>query len=238
MLTTAARTADPQDKEAQSWCLMQLAKEHFKIGDLARATKVVDESLQLSPNYPLALIEKARYLAAAGDLDGAEDHLLKARARVPLTEASIMLGHINLKRGNLEEARRQYASAEEVERAGGGDIHRFALLWADQGERLDEALAVARADYEVNKDIYASDILAWCLFKKGLAQEAQGVIQKALRLNTNDARILYHAGMIERELGNGKLAAKYLAEALKINSNFDLLQAEIARMALEGLQKA
>jgi len=236
MLTTAARTADPQDKEAQSWCLMQLGKEYFKVGDLNKAAKVVDESLQISPNYPLALIEKARYLAAAGDLDGAEGKLAQANAGVTLTEASIMLGDISRKRGNLEDARRQYAAAEEVERAGGGDIHRFALLWADQGERLDEALEVARADYETNKDIYASDILAWCLLKKGMAKEAQTVIQKALRLKTNDARILYHAGMIERELGNSKLAAKYLSAALKINPNFDLLQAEPARIALDGLR--
>jgi tetratricopeptide (TPR) repeat protein len=235
MLTTAARTADPQDKEAQSWCLMQLSREYFKVGDLEKATKIADESLQISPNYPLALIEKARYLAAAGDLDGAEQKLRTAIAGVPLTEALIMLGDISRKRGNLDDARQQYASAEDAERAGGGDIHRFALLWADQGERLDEALEVARADYETNKDIYASDILAWCLFKKGMVKEAQAVIKKALRLKTNDARILYHAGMIEGELGNRRLAARYLASALKINPNFDLLQAEIARAELASL---
>ncbi len=237
MLTIAARTADPQDKEAQSWCLMQLSTEYFKTGDLAKATRIIDESLQISPDYSLALIEKARYMAAAGDLDGAEEILSQLNKRIPITEASIMLGHVSQRRGNLEEARKHYASAEATERAGGGDIHPFALLWADRGERLDEALAVARADYETNKDIYASDILAWCLFKKGMTAEAQDVIQKALRLNTNDARILYHAGMIESELGNRKLAAKYLTAALKANPNFDLLHTEIARAELAKLQK-
>ena len=56
-------------------------------------------------------------------------------------------------------------------------------------------------------------------------------------MNTNDARILYHAGMIEGELGNRKLAAKYLAAAIQVNPNFDLLQAENARLALDNLQK-
>lgn len=237
MLITAARTADPQDKEAQSWCLMQLGKEYFKVGDLDRANKVVDESLAISPNHPLALIEKARYLAASGDLDGAEGRLRQASARVANTEAAIMLGKISRKRGNLEEARRHYASAEKTELEAGGDVHPFALLWADEEMRLDEALAVAKTDYETNKDIYASDILAWCMHKKGMTQEARGIIQNALRLNTNDARILYHAGMIERELGNRKLAAKYLASALKANPHFDLLQAETAKMALAELQK-
>ncbi len=236
MLITAARTADPQDKEAQSWCLMQLGKEYFKVGDLERANKVVDESLAISPNYPHSLIEKARYLAAAGDLDGAEARLRQATERVSLTDAAIMLGKISRKRGNMEEARRHYASAEKTELAGGGDVHPFALLWADEEMRLDEALAVAQTDYETNKDIYASDILAWCLHKKGMTREARDLIQKALRLNTNDAKILFHAGMIERDLGNRKAAANHLSAALKANPYFDLLQADIAKSALAEMQ--
>jgi tetratricopeptide (TPR) repeat protein len=235
MLTTAARTADPQDKEAQSWCLVQLAKQHFKFGDIDKANKVIDESLHLSPDYPLALIEKGKILAAKGDLDDAEEILQRANSRVLHTEALILLGDIDRRHGNDDEAERLFASAEDLARSSTGDIHRFALLWADHGQRLDEALSIAETDYETNKDIYAADILAWCHYKKGRHAEAKDIIREALRLNTKDARILYHAGMIERDLGNRKQAAEYLRTALKLNPNFDLLQAENARRSLRNL---
>jgi len=53
-----------------------------------------------------------------------------------------------------------------------------------------------------------------------------------LRLNTKDAVLLYHAGMIENALGNRSDAKKLLKRALDLNPAFDLLQAEIARKAL------
>ena len=47
---------------------------------------------------------------------------------------------------------------------------------------------------------------------------------------------MYHAGMIEKDLGNRAEAKKWLAAALKINPTFDLLQAENARRALSELK--
>jgi len=56
-----------------------------------------------------------------------------------------------------------------------------------------------------------------------------------LRLGTRDARIHYHAGMIEGALGNRREAAKHLQLALKINPLFDILQAEVARQTLRAI---
>jgi tetratricopeptide (TPR) repeat protein len=100
---------------------------------------------------------------------------------------------------------------------------------------LDRALEVAQNDYAAQKDIYASDTLAWCLYKKGLLQEAKVLIGEAMRIKTNDARILFHAGMIDSSLGNRKAAASLIKTALKLNPQFDLLQAESARTELMRL---
>jgi hypothetical protein len=56
-----------------------------------------------------------------------------------------------------------------------------------------------------------------------------------MRLKTNDARFFYHAGMIEKSLGNRKAAKDFLNKALQTNPAFDLLQAEKARTALQEL---
>ena len=87
----------------------------------------------------------------------------------------------------------------------------------------------------MRKDIFTADTLAWVLYKKGNFAEAKKASVEAMRLKTGDARILYHAGMIEKELGNKTEAAKLLKKALETNPKFDLLQMEIAQKALQEL---
>lgn len=231
LYTKAAQTADPMDKEAQTWCLVQLANEHFKVGNLDKAARVVDEGLQISPAHPLALTAKARFLAASGDLNGAEEFISRASSAFAQDEALILLGDINLKRGKTDEANRIYAQVETSKR-NDGDIHRLALLWADRDIRLGESLSIAESDYATNKDIYASDTYAWSLLKNGRVEEARAMIQNALRLKTNDARILYHAGMIEKAGGNRSAAKRFLRRALKANPSFDLIQSDVLRDVL------
>ena len=115
-------------------------------------------------------------------------------------------------------------------------MRRLALLWADQNVKLDEALAIAEREHATRKDIFTADIYAWCLYKKGNFQEAKNIITEAMRLKTKDARIFYHAGMIEKGLGNKKAAADYLLKALQTNPSFDVLQAENAKAALQELK--
>jgi tetratricopeptide (TPR) repeat protein len=177
--------------------------------------------------------------SANGDLSGAEAVLGSLNSRIKLTEAIILTGDIARKKGDVATAMSYYEQAEKLERDQDGDIHRFALLWSDNDVKLAEALKVAEDDFVVNKDIYASDILAWSLFKNGRPLEAQKLIKEALRLNTNDARILYHAAMIEKTLGNKAVARRYLEAALKANPYFDLNQSAIAKeTALELGMKA
>jgi tetratricopeptide (TPR) repeat protein len=234
----AARTADPQDKEAQSWCLVQLGNEFWKNGKYAEAEKVYDEALRNFPGYHFAIAGKGRIRAAQGDLEDAARFLLDAQNRVPSPATIILLGDVYSAQGNEETAQRQYALADAGEQTLGDlhDAHRLALRWADHDINLDEALDIAKNDYATVKDIYASDTYAWCLYKKGRLAEARTLIGEAMRLKTGDARILHHAGMIERALGNSKMAAQRLTSALTLNPAFDLIQAPLARKALSELK--
>ena len=235
MFTLAARITDPQDKEAQSWCLVQLADELWKNGKYPEAEKVYDEALQNFPEYFLALAGKGRIRAAQGDLETAERILVNAQNRVPNPETIVLLGDIYTVRGNAEKAANQYDLVEVVEQKLGVPEIRLALLWADRDVKLDEALGIATNAHAARKDIYTADVLAWCLYKKNRLAEAKAAIDEAMRLKTNDARIRYHAGMIELALGNEKEARVLLQMALKTNPVFDLLQAENARAALSKL---
>ncbi|MGI8642060.1 MAG: tetratricopeptide repeat protein [Pyrinomonadaceae bacterium] len=233
----AARIADPQDREAQAWCLVHLGNEYFKVGRYEEAGKVYDEALQVFPNYHLALTGKGNARAAAGDYENAAKFLMQSQERVPLTQTVIALGDVYSKIGKAEEARKQYDLAEFIEqKLGNIDQRTLALLWADHDIKLDEARQIAAAEHEKRKDIYTADIYAWTLYKKGQFEEAKKMITEAMRLKTKDARIFYHAGMIEKGLGNKKAAVEYLQKAVQLNPSFDILQAEAAKSALQELK--
>ena len=234
MMTLAAKTADPKDKEAQSWCLVQLGKEYFKIGEYAKAETIFDEALQNFPNYYLALTEKAVVRAAQNDLETAAKLLSDAQNRVPQTETIIVLGDLYARQGDQDKAKQQYDLAETIEQKfSSSDLRRLALLWADKNIKLDQALEIAAREHAARKDIYTADIYAWCLYRTGKFNEAKVLINEAMRLKTKDARIFYHAGMIEKGLGNKTGAIKYLQTALQTNAAFDVLQADDARAALQ-----
>lgn len=233
----AARIADPQNREAQAWCLTHLGEEYFKIGNFADAEKQFDAALQVLPNYILALAGKAKTRAAQKDFDAAIKFYSEAQNRVPTVETVIALGDLYKMRGDAEKAESQYNLAEVIEQKfGNTDLRRLALLWADRDVRLDEALTIAMQEKNNRRDIYTADIYAWTLYKKGKFREAKAAIAEAMNLKTKDARIFYHAGMIEQGLGNKQEAVRFLETALKTNPAFDILQAENARKVLAELK--
>lgn len=235
-MQTAAKIADPMNKEAQAWCLVHLGDEFFKIGKYADAEQQYDNALMVFPDYHFGLAGKGRARAAQNDFEAAVKFLSESNNRVPNVENVILLGDVFFKTGKLDEANKQYELAQFIEQQFGNlDQRRLALLWADHDTKLDEALTIAAREHASRKDIFTADIYAWCLYKKGQFQEAKTVVAEAMRLKTKDARIFYHAGMIEKSLGNKKAATDYLKKALETNQAFDILQAENAKKALGEL---
>lgn len=233
----AARSADPTDKETQSWCLVQLGDELWKYGKFAEAEKIYDEALVNFPNYYLALAAKGKARASLNDFENAIRILIDANNRVPNVETAILLGDIYTKTGDAEKAKQQYDLVEVIEKKIGvnNDQKRLAMLWADQNIRLDEALEITQREQNLRKDIFTADALAWTLYKKGNFAEAKKASAEAMKLMSNDARILYHAGMIENRLGNKSEAVRLLKKALETNPKFDFLQSEIAQKTLQEL---
>ncbi len=236
-MISAAQAADPEDKETRSWIAVRLGDEFLKIGKYDAAGKYYDAALKIFPNYHYALAGKGRGMAARGDYENAVKVLTESNNRVPNVESVILLGDIYTKIGKADEADKQYELARFIEQQFGNiDQRRLALLWADHDTKLDEALAIAKREHDARKDIFTADIYAWSLYKKGQFQEAKAAITEAMRLKTKDARIFYHAGMIEKGLGNKKDAADFLQRALQLNPAFDVLQAETAKNALAELK--
>jgi pentatricopeptide repeat protein len=234
----AAESASPADPEGMAWCYVHLGDELLNAGKLDKAEHEYDHALFVFPDYHLGLAGKARARVAAGDLEGGVNYYQKALERVPLPDTAAALGDLLTKLGHADEAKKQYELVEFTERtsaAGSTYSRQLALFYADHDIKLDEALTIARRERELRSDIFTSDALAWCLYKKGELAEARKVIDEALRLGTRDARLNYHAGMIYQAVGEHRDAAKYLQTALKINPSFDVLQADVAKQTLRAI---
>ncbi len=236
-MSLGARIADPTNREGRAWCFVHLGDEYFKVGKYAEAEKQYDTALTVFPNYHFGLSGKGRARAALGDLENSVKFYTEAQTRVPTTLTVISLGDVYAKLGNTEKAKEQYDLAVFIEqKLGNIDQRTLALLWADQDIKLDEALAIAEKEHAARQDIFTADIYAWCLYKKGNLPEAQKISREAMRLKTKNALFFYHAGMIEKGLGNTKAAKDFLNKALQTNPSFDVLQAEKARAALAELK--
>ncbi len=226
------------DPETAAWCRVHLSDLLLNAHRLAEADHELDAALYIFPDYHAAFAAKARARLAAGDTNAAVEFYKRAEASVPLPETAIALGDLYAKLGQTQEAKKQYDLLELIERtsaAYGTYSRQLALFYADHDMKLDDALAIAQRERALRSDIFTCDALAWCLYKKGHFTEAKTAIDEALRLGTRDARINYHAGMINQSLGNRRDAARYLQLALDINPFFDALQADVARQTLRAL---
>jgi tetratricopeptide (TPR) repeat protein len=115
---------------------------------------------------------------------------------------------------------------------GDSELARFL---ADHDRDLECALAEAEAAYETLKNVHAADTLAWCYYKTGRLADAARLIRRALRWNTPDAAILFHAGMIHAKLPDRSTAQKYLYQSLSLNPHFHPRDAALARQQLDQL---
>jgi tetratricopeptide (TPR) repeat protein len=160
---------------------------------------------------------------------------------VPLLDYAIALGDLYTKLGRPNEAKQQQQLVEFIERDNASSAalysRQLALFWADHDTKLDEALEIMKRERAVRADVLTYDALAWCLFKKGRLGEAAEAIKQAKRLGTRDARIFFHAGMIDDALGDHRRAAEEFQLALGTDRAFNLVQAEAAQRKLTEMRK-
>ena len=234
-----ARSDPSAPPETVAWCHWQLGEIAFSVGDYAAAERPQQQALEVLPDYPRALAARGRARAAQGDLAGAiVDHERAVRG-FPDPTVVAQLGDLYLLSGRSRAAATQYALVERIsalDATGAGAHSRaLALFHADHDMHAQEAYANAAREFAARPDIYGADALAWTAYKAGHIAEAAAAMRSALRLGTQDARLLYHAGLIARAAGDTAAAREHLTRALALSPSFDPLQAPIARRVLAEL---
>jgi tetratricopeptide (TPR) repeat protein len=228
--------------EAAAWTRVQLGNLYFNSGDLAQAEQSYQRTLTTSANYAPAEAGLARVAAARGDYARAIELLTPLVNRIPLPEYVILLGDVYTAAGQPDAAAQQYALVRvETQLLAANGVNtdlELALFEADHPDAATtpaQVVATARAALATRPSIYGHDALAWALYRAGDFEAAHVEMQQALRLNTQDALLRFHAAAIAQARGDLAQARAEYQLALTLNPNFSLLHAPEARAALARL---
>lgn len=236
-ISTRARMA----RESIAWSQFTLGENYFQVGDYENAKGTYQDALKAFPGYHRALAGSAKVAAAQGRFVDAIEWYKKAIAVIPLPIYAAALGDVYAKTGNAAEAKKQYDLVEYIGRLNTFNQRVYnrelAIFYADHDIHLPEALALARKEIKVRHDIYTCDALAWVLYKNSQPEQAAAAMKEALRLDTKDALLLFHAGMIYEHLNEPGKAQDFLRRALALNPRFHVFFADVAQSTLQRLSR-
>jgi tetratricopeptide (TPR) repeat protein len=235
----AAGTEALLPPENLAWLYFELGEFESQAGDVPAADRAYLAALNIHPGDYRALAALGKLRANQGRYAEAIKLYQSAIAVVPMPTYVTELGDLYARDGNPAEAKKQYQLVQYIGLLGHINqvLHNrdLALFYADHDLKLDEALTLARKEFEVRHDIYTWDVLAWALYKNGKYHEAADAMQNALRPGTRDALLYFHAGMIAAKLGDNSQARERLQMALSINPHFHVVYAGIADQQLRAL---
>lgn len=221
---------------------MELAVDSAGVGESAAWTRTLTGNLLLSqrkpaeakvrfrealafvPGYPGALSGLADIRAANGELEVARALYARAASAAPVPEFAASLGDTLARLGRRDEAERAWNRAEELERLfaanGGRNLLETAEFDLNHDRNFRSALDRARRGRAERPSVEGDHVLAWALYKNDRCAEARTVSLRSLRLGTLEVDGLYHHSLIERCLGNGSAAARYLARVVALDPRY------------------
>jgi len=226
--------AGKTDPEPGAWVFVQAATMFWHDGDFDGADAGFDKALDRISDYAPANVGKGRVAMAKGDHRRAAELFERAWKVSPLVETAWLLGDAREAMGDAKGAADAYALVEREGRRT--DPRTLSLFLSTKGRNaaeVEEALKLAREEYEVRKDITSEDALAWAYYRTGRLAEAKASIVKARRLGTPDARLMFHEGAIRIAAGEVKQGKKLVADALKKNPAFDATGVKEAKALLD-----
>jgi tetratricopeptide (TPR) repeat protein len=223
-----------------AWSYYQLGEDFFHTGDLENAANSYLEALVHYPGYYRGLGGLAKVRIAQHRYDEGIDLYRQAIATIPLIEYVAALADVYQTLGRREEFDKQYKLIEFIgylsalnERTYNRELAGF---YADHNIKLPQALDLAKHELDNRHDVYSKDVYAWCLYKNGKLQDAAQAIEAALGLGTQDALMLFHAGMIYRDLGDSGRAENYLSYSLAVNPQFHVFYSKQAAQTLADIR--
>jgi tetratricopeptide (TPR) repeat protein len=216
---TAAADAGAFGQENRAWSLYTLGMLYLEQGKPDTAEYIFKGILEERPEYPFALSGIARAEFYRGNSDDALRTLTHAAEITPDHIYLEQIADMERSTGKLAEAegiaKIVLGSFEQHEKDGWNVDREYALFCANHGINGEESLRRAKREFGRRPDnIDALDTYAWVLYKAGDAEAARPLVEKALRLNTQNPDVHFHAAMIERAAGDVGVARTHVNAAV------------------------
>ncbi len=200
----------------------QVAWFQLRLGDLALRAGQLDEA--------------ERELAAGLEILPGDYRLLGAQARLYAVRHEWRRAAAAL--GDTAKAEEYYRAMAVAVLRQPGPYHRaWSLFLLDHDREVPRVLGNVESELRTRRDIYGYDLLAWALHRSRRDAEARAPMARALSLGTRDAMLYFHAGMIDRSLGDTASARVRLETALAINPSWHPSEPAEARAVLDSLTR-
>ncbi len=232
IIALAIDAGSTRDPESRAWCFVDLGEMDLRRGEAELTLRATGAALELVPDYWPALVLEARALHRLGRTDDAIARMDTALARKTTAEDLLRQGEWLEQVGRDDDAARHIDQALALAHA---EPRPVALYLARTGRDPERALALAESELEARQNIAAHDTHALALLRSGRIAPAQAAIDRALQLNTADAELHVHAGLVASAAGDQARARKSWLRAREIDAGADpTLMAELARAVGES----
>jgi tetratricopeptide (TPR) repeat protein len=224
--------------ERRAWYHFRLGELKYLTGDNTGAIAAERAALAIFPTDVFALNALARFELAEKHYAAAQESAQRAVALVPSPETLGILADAQAAQNDMAGAGATRAEIDAEEKIGNAqhvNDRLIAVYLADHRVRAADAYTIARRELRVRDDVYAEDTLAWCAARAGKWDLARAASAKALRFDTEDPRLQYHAGVIAQHFGDTAEAVRRYSRALALNPHFSAIQADDARAQLASL---
>ena len=215
----------------------QLGFFQYQAGAVDEAETSVRAALTIDPDHGASREFLGKVLVAQGRYEEAADTYEAILAEGPVADLHGLLAEVYTALGRDDEAAEQVrlglALAEDQIGVYPAERRHLAGFFADHDPAT--FLRLMEEDVATREDIGGLDLLAWAQYLNGEVDEAQATMDRALALGTEEATLLFHAGMIEAEVGEPDRARDLLESALDLNPGFDLSDVALARATLADL---
>jgi tetratricopeptide (TPR) repeat protein len=232
IMELAIDAGSQRDPESRAWCFVDLGEIDLRRGEAELALRATGAALTLVPDYWPALVLEARALHRLGKSDEAITRMAKALERKATAEDLLRMGDWLAQAGRHDEAQRHIDQALALADAE----PRPVAAWLARNHRdPDRAVALAEAELVERQNIAAHDTHALALLRVGRIAAAQEAIDRALKLQTADAELHLHAGLVANGAGDLAKARAALERARQIDAGADPeLMTELARAVGES----
>lgn len=221
---------------SSSALLLTAAQFERADGRIPAAEQYLRKAIDLEPANLAAYNQLAVLYLQQNRLDEGKRELQEVVKRKPDAVAPrTMIAIIDQIKGRTDDAMKQYDAILQDSSTAAVAANNLAYLYAERGEQLDRAVALAqsaKAQLPDNPDV--SDTLGWAYYKRGMPELAVKSFEFSVQKDPKNPVYLVHLGLAYARAGQAQKARAALTQALQLKA--DVEGAAEARAVLASLQ--